>query len=85
MSVSIKYFTTGWCGPCKMFGPTVDKFVAETGIPVQKIDVDSNRELTSQNNVSSVPTLIFEKEGQIVFRHTGVMSYSQLTATIERL
>jgi thioredoxin-like negative regulator of GroEL len=68
-----------------MFGPTVDKFVAETGIPVQKIDVDSNRELTSQNNVSSVPTLIFEKEGQIVFRHTGVMSYSQLTATIERL
>ena len=85
MSVSIKYFTAPWCGPCKMFGPTVDKFVAETGIPVQKIDVDSNRELTSQNNVSSVPTLIFEKEGQIVFRHTGVMSYSQLTATIERL
>lgn len=85
MSVSIKYFTAPWCGPCKMFGPTVDKFVAETGMSVQKIDVDNNRELASQNNVSSVPTLIFEKEGQVVFRHTGVMSYNQLITTVERL
>jgi len=85
MNVSIKYFTAPWCGPCKMFGPTIDKFVSETGTLVQKIDADSNRELVSQYNISGVPTLIFEKEGQIVHRHTGVMSYNQLTTTIERL
>ena len=85
MNVSIKYFTAPWCGPCRMFGPTIDKFVAETGTPVQKIDVDNNRELASQYSVSGVPTLIFEKEGQVIFRHTGVMSYNQLVTTAERL
>ena len=51
------YFTAVWCGPCKALGPTIDKLAGQ-GLPVQKIDVDNNQELSTQYSVRSVPTLI---------------------------
>jgi thioredoxin len=80
----IKYFSAPWCGPCKMFGPTVDKVSMETGVNIQKIDVDTNKDLAIQYNVSSIPTLIFENDGTVVHRHTGVMSPHQLKDVINR-
>jgi thioredoxin 1 len=83
--VTVKYFTASWCGPCKMFGPVFDNTMQVTGTSFTKVDVDSNRELAFEYNVSSVPTIIFEKDGQVVKRHTGVMSQSQLTSLLGSL
>jgi thioredoxin len=83
--ITVKYFTASWCGPCKMFGPVFDATMSATGTPFTKIDVDSNRELAFQYNVSSVPTIIFEKDGQVVKRQNGVMSQSQLTSLLGSL
>ena len=83
--LTIKYFTATWCGPCKMFGPIVDKVQIETGVNIQKIDVDSNKDLTMQYGVMSVPTLIFERDGVMVNRRTGVCSYNELITMINRL
>lgn len=82
--ITIKYFSAPWCGPCKMFGPTVDKVSMETGVMVSKIDVDISRDLAIQHSVSSVPTLIFERDGVVVHRHTGVMSFNQLKDAVNR-
>jgi thioredoxin 1 len=82
--LTIKYFTATWCSPCKMFGPTFDKAVLETGVNYQKVDVDSNKDLALQYGVMSVPTLIFERDGVMVNRRTGVCSYNELTTMIER-
>ena len=35
------YFSAPWCGPCKMFGPTMDR-VASQGIPVKKLTLIMN-------------------------------------------
>jgi thioredoxin 1 len=80
----IKYFTASWCGPCKMFGPTVDKVQVETGTNIQKIDVDNNKDMAINYGVMSVPTLIFERDGVVVNKRTGVCSYNELVTMIER-
>jgi thioredoxin-like negative regulator of GroEL len=67
-----------------MFGPTVDKVSMETGVMVYKIDVDNNKDLAIQQGISSVPTLIFERDGVVVHRHTGVMSFNQLRDAVNR-
>jgi thioredoxin 1 len=85
MNVSIKYFTAPWCGPCRMFGPVIEKVTGELGVSLQKINVDDNRDLAAQYNISGVPTMIFEKEGQMVHRHTGAMSAPQLSTILQQL
>ena len=82
--LTIKYFTATWCGPCKMFSPVFDKVMMETGVNYQKIDVDSNKDLALKYGVMSVPTLIFERDGVVVNRRTGVCSHNELTTMVNR-
>lgn len=83
--LKILYFTApAWCGPCKMFGPVFDQVMNETGVQFNKIDVDTNKELTARYMVSSVPTIIFEIGENIVHRQLGVMSRGQLISTIQK-
>jgi len=67
-----------------MFSPVFDKAMAETGVNYQKVDVDLNKDLAIQYGVMSVPTLIFEREGVVVNRRTGVCSYNELVTMVNR-
>jgi hypothetical protein len=58
--------------------------MGNNNVPFNKVDAELSKDLALQYSVSSVPTLIFEKDGIVVHRHTGVMSRSQLEATISR-
>jgi thioredoxin 1 len=80
--LTIKYFSTNYCMPCKAFAPVFDSVMSNTGLSFNKIDAEHSKDLALQYSISSVPTLIFEKDGSVVHRHTGVMSRSQLEATI---
>jgi thioredoxin-like negative regulator of GroEL len=59
--------------------------MGSTGVSYNKIDAEHSKDIALQYSISSVPTLIFEKDGSVVHRYTGVMSRSQLEATINRL
>lgn len=76
----ILYFSTVWCGPCKMFKPTVQGVAAETGVSVQYIDAELMKESASQYNISSVPTIVVVDNGVVTYRHTGVLSKQQLVS-----
>ena len=80
--LTIKYFSTKYCQPCKAFAPVFDSVVSNDNISFNKIDAELNKDLALQYSVSSVPTLIFEKDGTVIHRHTGVMSRGQLESTI---
>jgi len=82
--MTVKYFSTTWCGPCKMFSPVFEQVMNETGTNYQKIDAELMKESAAQYNITGVPTLIFEKDGSIIHRHTGVMSRPQLEKIIQQ-
>lgn len=75
---SILYFSTTWCGPCKMFKPVVQQVQLETGIPVQYVDAEQSPDLASKYQVSSVPTIVVTDGITVLYKHTGAMPKSQL-------
>ena len=88
MLVVKKYFAT-WCQPCKQLNPIFTELQNEMTneidtITFQTIDVDQNREAALEANVSSVPTVIFEKDGIPVYRFSGVLPKSVIAGTIKK-
>ena len=70
--VLVDFFAT-WCGPCKMIAPIVKEIADEYDgkILVGKVNVDEEPDLTMQYNVSSIPTLMVFKNGQLVNKAVG--------------
>lgn len=67
------YFSAPWCGPCRMFGPVMDK--VGTQVTVEKINIDENQEMSSKYSVRSIPTTILVNEsGEELFRQIGANS-----------
>lgn len=66
-------FWATWCGPCKMIAPIVKEIADEYDgkILVGKANVDEEPDLTMQYNVSSIPTLMVFKNGQLVNKAVG--------------
>lgn len=71
------YFYASWCTPCRSFSPIIDK-VAQSGITVQKVDVDDNSELTAKYRILSVPTVILLKGEAEINRFSGVKAQQQV-------
>lgn len=69
--VVVDFFAT-WCGPCKMIAPLLDKFSAEyTAAKFIKVDVDQFGEIAQEYEVSSMPTVLFFKEGKVIHKVIG--------------
>ena len=66
-------FWATWCGPCKMIAPIVKEIADEYDgkILVGKVNVDEEPDLTMLYNVSSIPTLMVFKNGQLVNKAVG--------------
>ena len=68
------YFSATWCGPCRtMVGPVMEKLTSE-GYPIQKIDVDSNPDLSQKYGVRNIPTVILTVDGEEKSRKVGSAS-----------
>lgn len=65
-------FSASWCGPCNVLSPILDEVTETTDIKVFKIDVDENQDMAIANEVRSVPTMLFFKNGELINRTTGI-------------
>ena len=61
-------FWATWCPPCRLLGPVIAEIADEqiTSLKVGKVDVDEQKELASQFNIMSIPTMILFKDGKVV-------------------
>ena len=72
------YISATWCGPCKMFGPVMVK-VADSGIPVQKLDADKDQSSVMQYGVRSIPTVVkVDAGGNMIDKFVGVKTQQEV-------
>ncbi len=84
-STAMVDFWTPWCGPCRMMGPIVDKLADEHAgkVNIAKVNIDDNPDLAAKYNVTTIPTLVFFKDGDSVYTSIGVVSEDELNKIIK--
>ncbi len=80
-------FYATWCGPCKMMNPIIEQTKNELGnsTTILKIDVDNNKDVAIKYGIRGVPTLILFKNGEPIWRQSGVMPSNTLVEKIKEL
>ena len=75
-----------WCGPCKAQSPILKEVASVLGdrIRVIKIDVDQNNEIANRYQIQSVPTLMIFKKGNLLWKHSGVVSKNELVNILKQ-
>ena len=73
-------FFAEWCGPCKTMAPILKdvKTQLQEKATIIKVDIDKNPEVASLYQIRSVPTLIMFKNGQPVWKQSGVVPTQEL-------
>lgn len=79
-------FFAEWCGPCKVMSPILKQVKDSLGdeVTVIKVDVDKNPQAAAAYQVQGVPTLIVFKNGQAVWRQSGVVPTSGLVNILQQ-
>ena len=76
-------FFADWCGPCKMLAPIFDEISKEMeDVAFYKVDVDQSIDKAYEYKVSSVPTVLIFKDGELVDKFVGFMPKEQILEKI---
>jgi len=73
-------FYADWCGPCRMLAPIIEELAQEMSgkITVAKVDTDQSVDVAARFEVTSIPTLILFKNGQVAKRVVGLKDLDAL-------
>ena len=79
-------FWTDWSGPSKSMAPAIEEIADsfEGKVIVGKVQADKNPNIVSSFGIRGIPTFIFFKQGNVVFKHTGALTKSVLSMNIEK-
>ncbi|MDP8238159.1 MAG: thioredoxin [Candidatus Hatepunaea meridiana] len=69
-----------WCQPCLMVAPFLVQIAAEYKgkLKVCKLNVDDNKEYAMKYGISSIPTMLIFKNGQMVKQVIGAMPKAEI-------
>jgi thioredoxin 1 len=77
-------FWAEWCGPCRMIAPALEEIAGSLNgkVKILKLNVDENQATAVKYNVTSIPTLMLFKDGELSSRQIGAAPKQKLEAWI---
>ena len=78
-------FSAAWCGPCKMLAPVIEDIENELDgkLKVYTVDIDQCRDIANEFYITSVPTVMMLKNGEIVDKSIGFMPKEKIMPKIQ--
>ena len=60
-------FWADWCGPCRKLSPILDSWSEELAgkVEVVKLDVDANPQTAAKYGITSIPSVLLFKDGEV--------------------
>lgn len=83
--VLVDFFAV-WCQPCKVQSSVLNSVKENVGdkARIVKIDIDQFPQIASQNGVRGVPTLAIYKNGELLWKESGVHDVNTLTQLLTK-
>jgi len=79
-------FWAPWCGPCRTIAPLMEEFANQYDgkLKIAKLNVDESSQVAMKYQVTSIPTFILFKSGQVADRMLGAVPRSEFVKFIDR-
>ena len=78
-------FFAEWCGPCKMMAPILEQLSDEKeDVKFAAVDVDDAERLAIKYGISSIPCMIFFKNGEEADRVVGAVPKQKLMDVVSK-
>jgi len=81
-------FWAEWCMPCKMIVPIFEELANEMDaekVTFTKCDVDSERNIAINYSITSIPSILFFKDGKVMDQVVGAVPKRMLVDRINEL
>lgn len=80
-------FYADWCMPCRYLSPVLEKLEKEYNGKVEfyKLNVDEEQEIAFEYGISSIPTVLFFKDGKIIGGFVGAMPEREVREEIDKI
>ena len=79
-------FWAQWCGPCRKLAPVLEQIQSEfkDEIKVYKVDADKNMNTAKEYGISSLPSVLIFKDGEVKEFMAGMMQKSAIVSNIKK-
>jgi len=79
----VDFFAT-WCSPCKLIAPILSELSEEkTDYKFVKIDIEKSPDVTAHFGITSVPSILMFKDGELKQRIAGALPKKRMEEEID--
>ena len=77
-------FYADWCIPCQMLSPIMTELDKKyKGVEFYRVNIEESPNYVTTNNIKSIPTIIFYKDGKETERIVGLESMEKISNIID--